>query len=109
MSRTGASCSTTLSLSVIAIKLLNKIKEEVDTVAVSKAEMIVTAANGVRWRRLKGSTSSAEELLAALEGLGGDRIAREWRLWREGEQRSEEDSRHEVLLQWEHADKQLGK
>jgi hypothetical protein len=69
---------------VIAISLLDPIAEDVDTVAASPAEMIITAANGVRWRRLSSSTSSAEELLAALEGLGGDRIAREWSLWREG-------------------------
>ena len=89
---------------MLAISLLNPIPEDVDTVAVLPAEMIVTAANGVRWRRLPGSTSSAEELLAALEGLGGDRIAREWSLWREGEPRREDDRRHEVLFQWEHAD-----
>ena len=89
---------------MIAISLLDPIPEDVDTVAVSPAEMIVTAANGVRWRRLPGSTSSAEELLAVLAGLGGDRIAREWSLWREGEPRREDDRRHEVLFQWEHAD-----
>ena len=70
----------------------------------SPAEMITTAANGVRWRRLPGSTSSAEEFLAVLAGLGGDRIAREWSLWREGEPRREDDRRHEVLVQWGHAD-----
>ena len=89
---------------MIAISLLDPIPEDVDTVAVSPAEMIVTAANGVRWRRLPGSTSSAEEFLAVLAGLGGDRIAREWSLWREGEPRREDDRRHEVLFQWEHAD-----
>jgi hypothetical protein len=65
---------------VIAISLLDPIPEDADTVAVSPAEMIVTAANGVRWRRLPGSASSAEEFLAVLAGLGGDRIAREWSL-----------------------------
>ena len=89
---------------MITISLLDPIPEDVDTVAVSPAEMIVTAANGVRWRRLPGSTSSAEEFLAVLAGLGGDRIAREWSLWREGELRREDDRRHEVLFQWEHAD-----
>jgi hypothetical protein len=74
----------------------------VDTVAASPPEMIVTAENGVRWRRLPGSTISAEELLAVLEGLECDRIAREWSLWREGEPRREDDRRHEVLFQWEH-------
>jgi hypothetical protein len=78
---------------------LDSIPEDVDTVADSLAEMIVTAANGVRWRRLPGSTSSAEELLAVLAGLGGDRIAREWSLWREGEPRREDDHWHEVLFQ----------
>ena len=89
---------------MITISLLDPIPEDVDTVAVSPAEMIVTAANGVRWRRLPGSTSSAEEFLAVLAGLGGDRIAREWSLWREGEVRREDDRRHEMLFQWEHAD-----
>ncbi len=103
MSRTGASCRTTLSFRVIAIRLPDPIPEDVDTVAASLAEMIVTAANGVRWRRLPGSASSAEEFLAVLAGLGGDRIAREWSLWREGEPRREDDRRHEVLFQWEHA------
>jgi hypothetical protein len=82
---------------VIAISLLDPIAEDVDTVAVLPAEVIVTAANGVRWRRLPGSTSSAEELLAVLAGLGGDRIAREWSLWREGGPRREDDRRHEEL------------
>ncbi len=89
---------------MIAISLLDPIPEDVDALAVSPAEMIVTAASGVRWRRLPGSTSSAEELLAVLAGLGGDRIAREWSRWREGEPRREDDRRHEVLFQWEHAD-----
>ena len=89
---------------MIAISLLDPIPEDVDAVAVSPAEMIVTAANGVRWRRLPGSTSSAGEFLAVLPGRGGDRIAREWSLWREGEPRREDDRRHEVLFQWEHAD-----
>jgi hypothetical protein len=89
---------------VIAISLPDPIAEDVDTVAVSPAEMIVTAAKGVRWRRLPGSTSSAEEFLAMLEGLGGDRITREWSLWREGEPRHEDDRLHAVLFQWEHAD-----
>ena len=94
---------------MIAISLLDPIPEDVDAVAVSPAEMIVTAASGVRWRRLPGSTGSAEEFLAVLEGLGGDRIAREWSLWREGEPRREDDRRHEVLLQWEHADPPPGR
>ena len=33
-----------------------------------------------------------------LAGLGGDRIAREWSLWREGEPRREDDRLHEVRL-----------
>jgi hypothetical protein len=43
--------------------------------------MIVTAADGIKWRRLPAGTSSAEEFLAVLAGLGSDRIAREWSLW----------------------------
>jgi hypothetical protein len=89
---------------VIEVSLLDPILEDVDTVAVSPAEMIVTAANGVRWRRLPGRTSSAEDLLAVLAALGGDRIAREWSLWRDGEPWREDDRQHEVLFQWEHAD-----
>jgi hypothetical protein len=42
---------------VIAISLLDPIPEDVDTVVASLAEMIVTAANGVRWRRLPRSAS----------------------------------------------------
>jgi hypothetical protein len=80
----------------------------VDTVAVSPPEVTVTAANGIRWRRLPGSSSSAEEFLAALDGLGGDRSAREWSLWREGEPRREDDRLHEVLFQREHADPPSG-
>lgn len=104
MSRTCASCRTTLSFRVITVSLLDPTPEDMDTVAVSPAEVIVTAENGVRWRRLPGSTSSAEEFLAVLAGLGGNRVAREWSLWREGEPRREDDRRHEVLFQWEHAD-----
>lgn len=89
---------------MITVSLLDPTPEDMDTVAVSPAEVIVTAENGVRWRRLPGSTSSAEEFLAVLAGLGGNRVAREWSLWREGEPRREDDRRHEVLFQWEHAD-----
>jgi hypothetical protein len=39
-----------------------------------------------------------------LAGLGGDRVSGEWSLWREGEPRREDDRRHGVLFQWEHAD-----
>src|ERR1700690_2208983 len=101
MSRTGSSYLTRLDFRVIDISLQDPIVEDVDTVA---AEMIVTAANGVRWRRLPGRTSPAGESRAVLASQGDDRIVREWNLWREGEPRREDERLHEVLFQWEHAD-----
>jgi hypothetical protein len=70
----------------------------------SSAELIVAAPNGVRWKRCRGGTGSADEFLAVLASLGGDRIAREWNLWQEGQARREDDRRLGVLSQWEHAD-----
>jgi hypothetical protein len=67
-------------------------------------ELVVTAPNGVKWKRRPGSTCSAADLLAALKALDDDRIAREWNLWREGETQRENDRVHEVLIQWEHAE-----
>jgi hypothetical protein len=89
---------------MVAIGLPGLIPEDVGIVAVSPEGMIVTAADGVRWRRIPGGTSSAGEFLAVLAALDGDRIAREWSLWREGEPRREDDRLHGVLFQWEHAD-----
>jgi hypothetical protein len=73
-------------------------------VTASSPELIVTAPNGGRWKRRPGGTSSAGEFLAVLASLDGDRIAREWNLWEEGQTRREDDRLYNVLFQWDHAE-----
>ena len=49
-------------------------------------DLIVTAPNGVAWRRLSGGTSTGAQFLAALAIWAdpGGRIAREWNWWQDG-------------------------
>jgi hypothetical protein len=65
--------------------------------------MVVTAPNGVKWKRLPGGTSSAGEFLAVLASLRGGRVARNWNLWQEGRSQREDGRQREVLFQWERA------
>lgn len=69
----------------------------------SPAELVVTAPNGVKWKRLPGGTSSAGEFLAVLASLRGGRVARNWNLWQEGRSQREDGRQAEVLFQWERA------
>src|SRR5579872_1693904 len=66
---------------------------------------IVTAPNGVSWKRRAGGSSSAEEFLAALEVMtdSAGRIVREWNLWQEGRQAREHGQIMDVIRQWEHS------
>ncbi len=68
-------------------------------------DLIVTAPNGVTWRRRPGGTSSGAEFLATLAtpADSGGRIAREWNWWQDGRQHLEEDQILDVIRQWEHA------
>jgi hypothetical protein len=68
-------------------------------------DLIVTAPNGVSWKREAGGSSSAEEFLAALEVMtdSAGRIAREWNLWQEGRQARAHGQIMDVIRQWEHA------
>lgn len=67
-------------------------------------DLIVTAPNGVAWRRLPGGTSTRAEFLAALAIWtdSGGRIAREWNWWQDGRRRLEEDRILDVIGQWGH-------
>jgi hypothetical protein len=51
-----------------------------------RLNLIVTAPNGIAWKRLPGGTSSGPEFLAALATLTdtGGRIARQWNWWQDG-------------------------
>ena len=65
--------------------------------------LIVTAPNGVAWRRRPGGTTGGAELLTALQSLVGfDDVERQWNVWQEGQ--ADEDHRQliAVLKQWEH-------
>jgi hypothetical protein len=78
-------------------------ERHVGTVNASPAELVVTAPNGVQWKRLPGGTSSAGEFLAVLASLRGGRVARNWNLWQEGRAQREDGRQREVLFQWERA------
>jgi hypothetical protein len=68
-------------------------------------DLIVTAPNGVSWRREAGGSSSAEEFLAALEVMtdSAGRVAREWNWWQEGRETRERAQIMDVIRQWDHA------
>lgn len=64
--------------------------------------MEVTAPNGVTWRRRPGGTSSAPELLHALEDLRGlHDISRQWDWWQEHRRDQEHDAVMRVLEEWD--------
>jgi hypothetical protein len=69
-------------------------------------DLIVTAPNGIAWKRLPGGTSSGPEFLAALTTLTdtGGRIAREWNWWQDGRRAREDERIREVVRQWDHAE-----
>ena len=69
-------------------------------------DLIVTAPNGIAWKRCPSGTSSGPEFLAALAMLtdGGGRIAREWNWWQEGRRAMEDERIREVVRQWDHAE-----
>jgi hypothetical protein len=76
-----------------------------DAMTASSPDLIVTAPNGVAWKRLRDGASSATEFLAALATWtdSGGRIAREWNWWQDGRRRLEEDRILDVIRQWDHA------
>lgn len=65
-------------------------------------DLIVTAPNGVRWRRDPGGTSEPAELLAVL-GSYFD-VSRDWNLWQSGAVQDAQERRRAVLAEWDHAD-----
>jgi hypothetical protein len=70
------------------------------------SDLLVTAPNGVAWRRRPGGTTSAAEFLGALEALAGSlsRVGREWNWWQEGRPQQERDQVMKVVLEWDHAE-----
>jgi hypothetical protein len=68
-------------------------------------DLIVTAPNGVAWKRRPDGTGSEAEFLAALSALADSdgRIAREWNWWQDGRRGQEEDRILDVIRQWDHA------
>jgi hypothetical protein len=73
--------------------------------ATPPADLVITAPNGVTWRRQPGGTSSAAEFLNALAALTGfwTDVNRRWNWWEEGREDQEHDRIWNVLKQWEHA------
>jgi hypothetical protein len=71
----------------------------------SAPDLIVTAPNGVSWKRRPGGTSSGPEFLAAQATMtdSGGRIIREWNWWQVGQQQLEGDRVRAVISQWDHA------
>jgi hypothetical protein len=69
-------------------------------------DLIVTAPNGITWKRRSGGVNSGPEFLAALATLTdtGGRIAREWNWWQEGRRAREDERIREVVRQWDHAE-----
>jgi hypothetical protein len=69
-------------------------------------DLIVTAPNGIAWKRRPSGTSSGPEFLAALATLTdyGGRIAREWNWWQDGRRAIEDERIQEVVRQWDHAE-----
>lgn len=65
-------------------------------------DLLVTAPNGVAWRRRPGGTASTAEFLGALEALTGSpgRVGREWNWWQEGRPEQERDHVMKVVLEW---------
>ncbi|WP_147268322.1 hypothetical protein [Spongiactinospora rosea] len=67
-------------------------------------ELIITAPNGVVWKRLPGGTTSGTDFLAALEMLVSlSDVSRQWNWWQEGRERRERERLHRILEQWDHA------
>lgn len=69
-------------------------------------DLIVTAPNGVAWKRLPGATSSGPQFLTALATLtdASGRIAREWNWWQDGRRTAEDERIRDVIRQWDHAE-----
>jgi hypothetical protein len=66
--------------------------------------LIVTAPNGVRWRRSPGGSSTPAELFAAMELLTTDWHQRQWNWWRQGQIEATEGKARGVWREWEHAE-----
>ena len=66
-------------------------------------DLIVTAPNGVRWRRDPGGTSAPAELFAVLGSRYLD-ASRDWNLWQPGAVQAARERRRAVLAEWDHAD-----
>lgn len=70
---------------------------------------MVTAPNGVAWKRHEGCTSSASEFLAALdESSRFWDVGHQWNWWQEGRRQEEHDRLWKVLEQWDHAAPPVG-
>lgn len=67
-------------------------------------ELIVTAANGVRWKRDPGAASTPEQLFAAMQLLTADWHQRQWNWWRDGQIEAEEGKARAVWHEWDHAE-----
>lgn len=69
------------------------------------SDLVITAPNGVAWKRKPGSTSTGAEFLAALDGICGiDDVQHQWDWWQEGRSGREHELLLRVLRQWDHAE-----
>jgi hypothetical protein len=76
------------------------------TTSAPTPDLIVTAPNGVAWKRNPGAASSRPDFLAALEAVTAGSVAaaaREWNWWQEGRPQQERDRAMGVLREWNHA------
>lgn len=67
-------------------------------------DLIVTATNGVRWKRDPGATSTPAQLFAAMQLLTADWHQRQWNWWRDGQIEAEERKTRAVWHEWDHAE-----
>lgn len=69
------------------------------------SDLIVTAPNGVRWKRSPETSSSAQELFAALKKLSElSTVEYQWNLWQKGRISQESERVWSTLAGWDHAD-----
>src|SRR6266567_4385916 len=67
-------------------------------------ELIVTAPNGIQWRRGPGAARTPAELFAAMELLTTNWQQRQWNWWREGQIEAEERKARAIWHEWDHAE-----
>lgn len=85
------------------------VPDQVEVPTDAAASLVVTAPNGVAWKRHAGCASSATDFLAALDELSRFwHVDHQWDWWQEGRRDEEDERLHKVLEQWDHAAPPVG-